>query len=246
MRNQSSRLRNATVAGGSGDPILRKSRPFWIFFFSPLHNTIHRRLLWNSPLIFIIFFPCTSNHLTIVVVVAAVVVVVVNEKTFNWGEKRENWKNYNDKGTRAERQRGKVSKKEVEGTGLCLYIEWRPTFPSPITGLRRGRVEAAWLCKDDKLYFFWKMAITIYTLARTKSQLLTIRRRACEWQKCYHRTWNCALEEIINVATKQCGKIKGYEKRSNNSPPPRRGRFKITAKDNPILSLIIYCSTTNV
>jgi len=107
MRNQSSRLRNATVAGGSGDPILRKSRPFWIFFFSPLHNTIHRRLLWNSPLIFIIFFPCSSYLVVVVVVAVVVVVVVVNEKTFNWGEKRENWKNYNDKGTWAERQRGK-------------------------------------------------------------------------------------------------------------------------------------------
>lgn len=241
MRNQSSRLRNATVAGGSGDPILRKSRPFWIFFFSPLHNTIHRRLLWNSPLIFIIFFPRTSN-----LIVVVVVVVVVNEKTFNWGEKRENWKNYNDKGTWAGWKGGKVSKKEAEGDwSLSLHIV-TANFPSPMTGLRRGRVEAAWLCKDDKLYFFWKMAITIYTLAWTKSQLLTIRRRACEWQKCYHRTWNCALEEIINVATKQCGKIKGYEKRSNNSPPPRCGRFKITTKDNPILLLIIYCSTTNV
>jgi hypothetical protein len=57
-------------------------------------------------LIFIIFFPCPS-YLVVVVVVAVVVVVVVNEKTFNWGEKRENWKNYNDKGTWAERQRGK-------------------------------------------------------------------------------------------------------------------------------------------
>lgn len=126
--------------------------------------------------------------------------------------------------TKGPGQRDREEKK-AKGTGLYLYIEWRPPFPTLITGLQCGRGKAACQCIDDKFYFFWKMAITIYTLARTKSQLLTIRRCACEWQKCY-RTWNCALEEIINVTTKQCGKIKGYEKRSNNSPLPRRGRFK--------------------
>lgn len=125
MRNQSSRLRNATVAGGSGDPILRKSRPFWIFFFSPLHNTIHRRLLWNSPLIFIIFFPCTSYLIVVVVVAVVVVVVVVNEKTFNWGEKRKIGKIIMTKGPGAERQRGK----EGEGNWSLSLHRVTSTLP---------------------------------------------------------------------------------------------------------------------
>lgn len=129
MRNQSSRLRNATVAGGSGDPILRKSRPFWIFFFSPLHNTIHRRLLWNSPLIFIIFFPCTSY--LIIVVVVAVVVVVVNEKTFNWGEKRKIGKIIMTKGLGQRNSGEKWAKKRRRG--LVSVSVHRVTATLPLT-----------------------------------------------------------------------------------------------------------------
>lgn len=60
------------------------------------------------------------------------------EKTFNWGEKRENWKNYSDKGTAARRTGASGEWSERRGGAaasvwrrLSIFTpEWRPT-PTP-------------------------------------------------------------------------------------------------------------------
>lgn len=102
MHNQSSRLQNATVAGGNiGDPIHKEKVSHFEFYFSRPFTTqfidvFCEILLWFLFFIFL-FLPRTHDH-----VVVVVAVVVDEEKTFNWGEKRENWKNYNDKGTLGE------------------------------------------------------------------------------------------------------------------------------------------------
>lgn len=115
MRNQSSRLQNATVAGGNGGyPIYKEKVSHFEFYFSRPFTTqfidvFCEILLWFF-IIFFIFLFLPRTHDDIVIVVVAIV-VDDEEKTFNWGEKRENWKNYNDKETSAEGVRERVQGK---------------------------------------------------------------------------------------------------------------------------------------
>lgn len=100
MRNQSSRFQNATVAGGNSETlcIKKKSAILNFLFLAPSqHNSLTSFVKFSFDfLLFFLFLPRTDDHAVVIVIVA---IVVDEEKTFNWGEKRENWKNYNDKGT---------------------------------------------------------------------------------------------------------------------------------------------------
>lgn len=56
------------------------------------------------------------------------------EKTFNWGEKRENWKNYSDKGTRRKTVGAAVQRVTAEGS-----LHSRPCASVPGKGRARGQ-----------------------------------------------------------------------------------------------------------
>jgi len=64
---------------------------------------------------FFYFYP------TPITLLASRAAVVSDEKTFNWGEKRENWKNYNDKRTSSE----KDPKTGLGGSGGPLPLNAR-------------------------------------------------------------------------------------------------------------------------
>lgn len=151
---------------------------------SPWHNssTSFVKFSFDFFIIFIIFpyhRTTSSVHRT---------VVVDDEKTFNWGEKRENWKNYSDKEYSKDGDGRDGNKGGEVGGGSVFTPKWRLKLSLSLPVYWTAAGQERGMAVGD-FYSFWKIAITIYLYARarTKSQLLTIQNAACEWQKCFHR-----------------------------------------------------------